>query len=514
MGKRTDALAYVDGDPITRDDLSYSLGVEHRREDLSTAKALNIRDYLNKLISDRLIVQEARRMGIQEYPEAKEKIQAYILRESVLMLHEDEILKKVSLIQEDDIKKYYKDNYKVFKLDVFGLNTKEDALKLKDMVLQGSDISQVSKEDAGINRIDEGKEFTYKSLAPSMQKAVSTLNPGEYSDVLEVKGVYYILKLLSVGDAPDDKLESIRAHIVKSLSTLKEEERSNQYLKELREQSSLKIDNDILSSLKLGAEDGERAKLANDSRILVTVNGEVLTVGEFIALLPPVIKITNEQLLNSWITRKLVDQEALRRRHDLQPKLEGMVRRYENQVLQNMYINEVILPNIEVSEEILNAYFDKHKENYLTPARYKIQVITVEKMDEAAEIHSSLVKGSDFSWLARMRSKDQASAEKGGSIGWRYISELPLPLKEIINTLKPGDISPVLEVDSLFSIFHIQVMEEPQVKALSAVKPDVYRAYMAEQFSKIHDKNIEQLKADTEIFIDEDAVKAFEKGFK
>ncbi|MBI4826002.1 MAG: peptidyl-prolyl cis-trans isomerase [Nitrospirae bacterium] len=513
MGKKTDALAYVDGDPITREDLSYSLGVEHRREDLSTAKALDMKDYLNKLINERLIIQEARRMGMQEYPEAKEKIQAFIVRESVLMLHEDEILKKVSSNNEDEIKKYYKENYKIFKLDVLGFNSKDDASRFRDLILQGSDVSRVSKEEAGINRIDEGKEFSYRSLAQSMQKAVSGLNPGEYSDVVEVKGVYYILKLLGVTGAPDDKLESVRAHIEKSLGSIKEEERSNQYLEELREQSTLKIDNDILLSLKLGVEDGDRAKLANDNRTLVTVNGEVLTVGEFIALLPPVIKITNEQLLNSWITRKLVDQEALRRRYDLQPKLEGMVRRYENQVLQNLYINEVILPNIQVSDDILNAYYDKHQQDYLTPSRYKIQVIAVEKMDEAVEIYNSLIKGADFSWFARMRSKD-VSAEKGGNMGWRNLGELPLPLKEIIDTLKPGDISPVLQAGSRYSIYNILEIEAPKAKALSEVKPDVYRAYMAEEFSRIHDTNMEQLKADTEIIINDDAIKAFEKGFK
>lgn len=513
MGKKTDTLAYVDGDPITRDDLAYALSVEHRREDLSTGKSLNMKDYLDKLISDRLIVQEARRIGIQEYPAVKEKIQAYIIRESVLILHEEEILNKVSF-NEDDIKKYYKDNYKVFKLDVFGFDANEDALKFKDMILQGLDISQVKKGDAGINRIDEGKEFTYMSLAPSMQKAVSELAPGVYTDIVEVKGAYYILKIISFAEASDDKFESARAQITNRLENLKEEERSSQYLKELRDQASLNIENEILSSLKLGAEDGDRAKLANDSRILVTVNGEVLTVGKFVELLPPVIKISNEQLFDSWLYRKLVDQEALRRRYDLQPKLGEMVKQYENQLLQNMYINEVVMPNIEVSEEILNAYFDNHKENYLTPARYKLQVITVDEMDGALEIHNILLKGADFSWLARMRSKDGESAEKGGSIGWRDKKQLPLPLKDIIDTLKPGDITPVLKVDSRYSVFLVQDISEPQIKAFSAVKQDVYNAYMAEQYRKVHDRNIEELRADTEIIINEDAVEAFQKLFK
>jgi hypothetical protein len=61
-------LAFVDGDPVTKGDLEYSLEIAHRREDLSSAKALDISQYVEKLINDRLIIHEARRMGMEEYP--------------------------------------------------------------------------------------------------------------------------------------------------------------------------------------------------------------------------------------------------------------------------------------------------------------------------------------------------------------------------------------------------------------------------------------------------------------
>ena len=44
--KKEDILAIVDGEPVTRGDLEYSLQIAHRREALSSASALNISQYI------------------------------------------------------------------------------------------------------------------------------------------------------------------------------------------------------------------------------------------------------------------------------------------------------------------------------------------------------------------------------------------------------------------------------------------------------------------------------------
>ena len=73
--KQGNTLAFVDGEPVTDKDLEYALEVAHRREDLSSAGKLDISSYIQKLIDDRLIVQEARRMGVDTSPEVRQKVQ-------------------------------------------------------------------------------------------------------------------------------------------------------------------------------------------------------------------------------------------------------------------------------------------------------------------------------------------------------------------------------------------------------------------------------------------------------
>jgi hypothetical protein len=96
LQKKAMVLAVVDGEPVSEDDLEYSLQIAQRREDRSSAGMLNISEYVQKLIDDRLIVQEARRMGMDQQPETLKAGNAFLLRESVTRLHEEEILQKAS----------------------------------------------------------------------------------------------------------------------------------------------------------------------------------------------------------------------------------------------------------------------------------------------------------------------------------------------------------------------------------------------------------------------------------
>ena len=50
LSQKEPVLAIVDGEAITEEDLKYSLNIAHRREDLTTAGALNLTQYVQKQI--------------------------------------------------------------------------------------------------------------------------------------------------------------------------------------------------------------------------------------------------------------------------------------------------------------------------------------------------------------------------------------------------------------------------------------------------------------------------------
>jgi peptidyl-prolyl cis-trans isomerase C len=512
--QREKILAVVDGEPITDEDFRYSLNIAHRREDLSSGGEINLPQYVKKLIDDRLIIDDARRSGIDQYPEVKDAIQAYILRESVVRLYAEEIAQKVT-VSEKDIEDYYKKNYELFTLDLIEVQSEEEAGKVLEQLRKGENFGELARKySIHPSKKDGGRVvLTRNSLSTYIDQAVSRLKPEEISDVIKVMNKYNIIKLINRKEASDEDLNKVRGKIKGYIRKQKEKERSDEYLKYLREQATIKIDQKLLSSIKEDMTDKEMEKLSKDTRPLAEVNGTVLTVGDFVKVTTPSTRKSVEDMLNSWIDRKIVDHEALRRHYENNADLKKMIYRYENQLLKRTFIKNIIIPRITISDTTLEEYYNEHQKSFINPASFRVQQITVKSMNEAQDVLDNFKNGADFSWLAKRRSTDSASSN-GGDIGWVTKAELPEPLREVIDKLNVGDISPITKIESLYRIIRLQGKTEESVKEFNEVKNDVYRACFDEQLDNLLDKYVAQLKEGAKIKIYDEEIQALEKRFK
>ncbi len=514
ISQRRDVLAVVDGEPITGADLEYSLNIAHRRENLSSAGDLNIPEYLQKLIDERLIVQEARRMGMEEDPGVQKKIDAYILRESVKRLYEDEIASKVT-VSEEDIVNFYKKNYERLSLGIIEVGSEEEAGKILTQLKEGADFMELARKYSAYSHKANKGTVTLRrnALSPALAEAVSGLKPGEFTGVTRSGPKYYILKLMDRQEAPDDELPRVRKNIERAIRRQREAARSDEYLKYLREKANLKINREILASIDPSVKGAEREKLLKDKRPVAEVEGSVLTVGEFLAMIPQNFRQPAEKILDNWIDNKVVDMEALSRHYEKRPPLKGMVSRYRNQVLINTFIRKVLSPNIKISDKELKDYYLDHREDFLRPVRYNIQQITLKTREEAEDTLRSLQNGADFSWLAKNRSIDQA-ASNGGNIGWVAGHQLPGPAREIMDKLKPGEISPVLEIKPFYRIIRLRKKSGKEAYEFDRVKEAVRRRVFGEKYRELYDGYVDRLKKGAQIKIHNDAVESFERMFR
>ncbi|MDP2277278.1 MAG: peptidyl-prolyl cis-trans isomerase, partial [Nitrospirota bacterium] len=392
-----------------------------------------------KLIDDKLIIQESHRMELDRLPEIQQALKAFILRESVVKLHNEEIVNKAS-VSEEDIRNYYKKNYK---------------------------------------------------------------------------------------DAPDEELEKIREDIKKRLRKVKEKERSNEYLKLLREQAPLKIHSELLADVKLDGSKEETEKLRNDKRPLVELYDSTMTMGDFAAEAvkekqSPDIEKIKERIIDRWIDYKLVDHEALRRHYETDPVVKEMINDYRDQLMKNMFIKRIIMPKIEISDKILNDYYTSHQKDFLKPRKYRIQKIILKTVEDANAVLNSLRNGADFAWMAKNKSTEPSIDKDSGDAVyavWLTKNELPEPAREIAETLKPGEISPVLELLELeaktrYMIIRLVERTGDEVEKFSEVKDAVNKACFDTKFKELFDKYVDQLKADAEIKVHHDAIKSFEQRFR
>ncbi|RJQ43520.1 MAG: peptidyl-prolyl cis-trans isomerase [Nitrospiraceae bacterium] len=509
---KSDILVLVDGEPVTTGDYVYSLEISHRREDMSSAQSLNLHDYLQKLIDDKLIVQEAKHMNMEEFPEVRQKTEAYILRESVTRLYDEEILHKVS-VDEEDIRGYYRKNYERLTLSVIEANTSEEAEKILEQLRSGSNFSDMAKGHTPHVLKDQTEiVMTRNSLGTKFDESVASLKEGEFSGVIENGNKYYILKLISRQEAPVEDLEKIREKITHEAKQQMIKERSAEYLRSLRGSIKPMVHDDILSAIVFDGKNEARETWLKDERPLVEVEDTVLTAGAFTAMLSGTSR-NKEAVLNHWLDKKLVDIEALRRQYTATSDLKDMARRYKEQILKNTFFTTVLVPKIIISDEDLNTYYTDHQDEFLKPYTYKIQQITLKTREEAQDIESSLKGGASFSWLAKTRSAD-SYALQGGDAGWSMKSGLPRPLQEIIDSMNPGDISSIIEDAEFYKIIMLQEKSRREPEDFSKVKSSIQAILFRKKFNELLSGYTDKLRQDAEIIMYPENLDSFEKGFK
>ena len=516
LQKKDRVLAVVDGDPITEGDIEYSLTVSHRREDLSSAGDLKLSEYVEKLVDDRLIIDEARRSGMDQLPEIKNAVEAFVLRESVVRLHDDEIVKKVS-VTDDEINEFYRENFEQVTLGLIEVTSEEVAAEIINQLKQGEEFEKIARTYSIHISRENGGTVVYKrgSIPTYFTEAIVSLQPGEFSDTINVMNKYYIVKYFGKEEAPrGEEFDKIRGRIETTIRKQKEKERSDEYLEYLRQKANIKINEDLLAGIQLDEGTKETEKWAEDTRPLVEIDNTILTTGDFVRIARPSTRRTKEDILKIWIDRKLVDMEALSRNYAQEPGFKRMVYRYENQLLKDMFIKRVIVPRIDITEEIVKEYYENNKKSFAMPDLYNIQQITVKESDEAQVIMENLQDGADFSWWAKTKSID-SSASKGGNAGWLQTSDLPEPVKEIIDTLQPGDLTPVLEINSYYMIVRLKDKTIGEVKEYDEVRNDAYKACFSEKLKTINNEYVTKLKAGSEIVVyNEEIEKLEEELFK
>mgnify|MGYP000982485205 FL=1 len=123
----------------------------------------------------------------------------------------------------------------------------------------------------------------------------------------------------------------------------------------------------------------------------------------------------------------------------------------------------------QVSDAEIQAYYDEHQAEFTTPARHRYSVIQTKTEDQAKQVLDALKKGEDFAALAKAKSTDIISARNGGDMGWLEESTTPDELKNAKLTEK-GQLSDVIPSSVGFLVARLDDTQPAQVKPLAEVR--------------------------------------------
>jgi Parvulin-like peptidyl-prolyl isomerase len=161
--------------------------------------------------------------------------------------------------------------------------------------------------------------------------------------------------------------------------------------------------------------------------------------------------------------------------------------------------------NFVISPTQIQNYYNKNKAKFATPEQVRLRMIIIRegnsgdipavgsKKELAREIREKIVQGSDFESIARMYSEDD-TRDVGGDWGWVERDMLNEEITKVAFSLRPGEISPVVQIGDSYYIMMVEAKKNATVKPISEVREEIERNLTQQERRKAQDRWLDSLR--------------------
>ena len=421
-------IANVNGYNISTDALEEKLVNIHRIKQMTNlegkAGSIDIDKVIEELIDERLIIQEAYRVELDEDPLFQAKVNNYIINRSVIRLRQEEVLNKIN-VTEDEINEYFKNYY---------------------------------------------KEKKYAS---------------------------------------DDMFEKVKNSIKKKLLKEKEEERSNDYIAELKNKANIWIDTELLYSRSPDQRD------CDNNIIIARVNDKPIDDCDFIEKARGHRSklrgdILNSNILDSLITYELVEQEALKRNYLNDPLFKNSIEEYKGKHLLNLFKQKIILPRSIPSEDESLEYYETHKDDFRKDYEVWFSEMALPTLESAEAVLKELRQGADFEFLA---SKKSIMTLRTGVNVWIPLMRLSPDVRKAIIDLEISEVSDIIQETRQCKIIKLKGKRGGEYEKFSSVKDRIIQILVKRNFDNWLKEYIDKLRNVSHIDINKKKVNELIKRY-
>lgn len=179
--------------------------------------------------------------------------------------------------------------------------------------------------------------------------------------------------------------------------------------------------------------------------------------------------------------------------------LEEYKERLREQILRAKLVNREVKSKIVITEDEIRDCYNKNKELYKGKIRYHIRSILLKTypsedkdrveavVRKGEHVLEKIRNGLSFEDAARQFSEAE-SAASGGDLGFFTLDELTPDLREVLQNMQPGEISPVLKTSAGIQIIQLVGKKETPGKSFEEAKPEIHQ----ELFQSVVDKKYEE----------------------
>jgi len=481
----------VNDEPITVEQLKRAIAASHtaRSKEKKTG-LIDYSDIMNRMINTRLIVLEARNMGLDELPEIKRMVDSYS-RETLMKVLLEQYVRDVKA-DENVVEKIYQRAVREWQIKSILFKKEEDVKKAEAALKAGKKFEETAKQAAaaGSPQIsDEGEYIKNKQLTPAVARIVSKMEVGTVSPVVPVgKKGFIIFKLVGMR-IPEVENPEARKKAQRRALNQKRAQTAKEFYSKLKKRY-VKLDKQLLDELDYESKEPGIEKLLTDKRVIAKIRREKpVTVAELSGALKKHfyhgvdravegkrINKKKEEILEDILQKRILVKEAYKRGINKTQVYQDRVNEYEYSLVFGAFVKKVVSPDIKLDLDELTSYYKEHQNEYTTPEMVRIKSLAFDNRGDAIDSLEKLTRGTDFNWLGTHAQGQVARNTKGllkleGKL--LTVRGLSAGLQKAVSGAVPGDFRLYENSDGLFYVLYIYHVVAPNPMPFEKVKKDI-----------------------------------------
>lgn len=203
----------------------------------------------------------------------------------------------------------------------------------------------------------------------------------------------------------------------------------------------------------------------------------------------------NRAALDNWLRQRLASEALLREarakgwaeRPEVKARIDAAVDEITQRIVATSYLESLAqLPAGFPSDAEVAAAYEQGKAGFALPAIYRVAQIYLAapagdaaaqaKVREEARKLATQARSGDFASLARSRSDDKRSAERGGEVGALPLAQLLPEVRTVVGKLKVGEVSEAVASDAGFHIVKLLETQPARTASLQEMTPQLQAA--------------------------------------
>lgn len=178
-----------------------------------------------------------------------------------------------------------------------------------------------------------------------------------------------------------------------------------------------------------------------------------------------------KSVLDDLINLEVISQAAAKNDLDKQAEVTQQLALARQSILAGAFVQDHV-KNAPISEDALKQEYDTYKQR-VGNKEYKLSHILVDSEEEANKVAAELKKGAKFSKVAKAKSKDMGSKDKGGELGWASPSTFVQPFAEAATKLAKGKVSAPVQTQFGWHVIKLEDTRERKMETFEEMKPRI-----------------------------------------